>query len=37
VKARGQSAVGIGSLLRQAGFEPEVITDRKHWFLIKAR
>jgi len=37
VKARGQSAVGIGSLLRQAGFEPEVITDRKHWFLIKAK
>ena len=37
VKARGQSAAGIGSLLRQAGFESEVITDRKDWFLIQAR
>ena len=37
VKARGQSAATIGRLLQQAGFEPEVITDRKHWFLIKAK
>ena len=37
VKARGQSAAGIGNLLEQAGFEWEVVTDRKRWFLIKAR
>ncbi len=37
VKATKQSAATIGSLLRQAGFEPEVITDRKEWFLIKAK
>ena len=36
-RARDQSAVGIGSLLQEAGFESEVITDRKHWFLIKAK
>ena len=36
VRAREQSAASIGSLLRQAGFEPEVITAQKHWFLIKA-
>jgi ubiquinone/menaquinone biosynthesis C-methylase UbiE len=36
VKARGQSAASIGSLLKQAGFESKVITDRKHWFFIKA-
>ncbi len=37
VKARGQSAAGIGSLLQQAGFEPEVIIERKHWFLLKGK
>ena len=37
VKAKEQSAATIGSLLQQAGFEPEVITDRKDWFLIKAK
>lgn len=36
VKAKEQSAATIGSLLRQAGFESEVVTDRKHWFLLKA-
>jgi len=37
VKAKDQSAAGIGSLLQEAGFEAEVITNRKHWFLIKAK
>jgi len=37
VKAKAQSTATIGSLLRQAGFEPEIITDRKDWFLIKAK
>ena len=37
VRAKDQSAASVGSLLRQAGFEPEVITAQKHWFLIKAK
>lgn len=37
VKAKDQSAASICSLLRQAGFETEVITDQKHWFFIKAK
>jgi ubiquinone/menaquinone biosynthesis C-methylase UbiE len=37
VKAKDQSAASIGSLLQEAGFESEVITNRKHWFLIKAK
>jgi len=36
-RAREQSASSIGGLLRQAGFEPEVTTAQKHWFLIKAK
>jgi SAM-dependent methyltransferase len=37
VRQKDQSAAGMGRLLREAGFEPQVITDRKHWFLIKAK
>jgi ubiquinone/menaquinone biosynthesis C-methylase UbiE len=37
VKAKSQSAAGLCSLLRQAGFEPQLIADRKHWFLIEAK
>ena len=37
VKAKEQSAAGFHRLLQEAGFEPEVVIDRKHWFLIKAR
>lgn len=37
VKAKDQSTASIESLLREAGFESEVITNRKHWFLIKAK
>jgi ubiquinone/menaquinone biosynthesis C-methylase UbiE len=36
-KAKDQSAAGFASLLQEAGFESEVSTDRKDWFLIKAR
>jgi ubiquinone/menaquinone biosynthesis C-methylase UbiE len=31
VKAKDQSAVSIGNLLQKAGFESEIITNRKHW------
>ena len=37
VKAKDQSATGIGSMLQEAGFHVEVVTHRKHWFLIKAK
>lgn len=37
VRARGQSASSIGSLLREAGFESKVVADRGDWFLIKAK
>jgi ubiquinone/menaquinone biosynthesis C-methylase UbiE len=37
VKAKEQSAAGIGSLLEEAGFELAVATRRKHWFFIRAR
>ena len=37
VKAKDQSAESICSLLQETGFESEVITNRKHWFLIKAK
>ncbi len=37
VKAKDQSAVKIGGLLQEAGFEAEVTTNQKHWFLIKAK
>ncbi len=37
VKAKDQSAASIGRLLQDTGFEPEIITNRKHWFLIKAK
>ena len=37
VRAKAQSAAGLAALLQEAGFAPEVITEQKHWFLIKAR
>jgi len=37
VKAKDQSAATICSLLQEAGFETEVITNQKHWFFIKAK
>ncbi len=37
VSAKAQSAASIVGLLREAGFEPQVITNQKHWFQIKAR
>jgi len=37
VKAKDQSAAGFGRLLQEIGFETEIVTDQKHWFLIKAR
>ena len=37
VQARDQSAASICSLLRKTGFDARVVTDRKHWFLIKAK
>jgi ubiquinone/menaquinone biosynthesis C-methylase UbiE len=37
VKTKDQNATSICRLLEKAKFTPEIITDRKHWFLIKAR
>jgi ubiquinone/menaquinone biosynthesis C-methylase UbiE len=37
VKAKNQSATSICRQLMEAEFEPEIITDRKHWFFIKAK
>jgi len=37
VSAQAQSAASISGLLQKTGFEPEVIANHKHWFLIKAR
>ena len=37
VKAKDQSAASICRQLQQAGFETEIITNRKHWFLINAK
>jgi ubiquinone/menaquinone biosynthesis C-methylase UbiE len=37
VRAKDQSAASICGLLQEAGFESEVVTNRKHWFLVKAR
>ena len=37
VRAKDQSAGSIQSLLHKAGFESEVITDRTHWFFIRAK
>ena len=37
VKAKDQSTASICSLLQQAGFETEVITEQEHWFFVKAR
>jgi ubiquinone/menaquinone biosynthesis C-methylase UbiE len=37
VKAKDQSAASICAQLEEAGFEPELVTDRQHWFSIKAR
>jgi hypothetical protein len=37
VKAKYQSTESISKLLQEAGFESEIITNQKHWFLIKAK
>jgi ubiquinone/menaquinone biosynthesis C-methylase UbiE len=37
VRAKEQSAAGIAALLREAGFESEVIVNQRHWFMIKAK
>jgi len=37
VKTKDQSTTSICRQLVEAEFEPEIITDRKHWFFIKAR
>lgn len=37
VGTKYQSVARFCAQLEEAGFEPEIITDRKHWFLIKAR
>ncbi len=37
VRAKDQSADGLSRLLQEAGFETEIITDQKRWFLIKAK
>jgi ubiquinone/menaquinone biosynthesis C-methylase UbiE len=37
VKVKDQSAASICRMLQQAGFEAEVITNHKHWFLINAK
>ena len=36
-KAKDQSATSVCSLLREAGFETEVIANDKHTFFIKAK
>jgi hypothetical protein len=36
VRAKEQSAEHISRLLQNAGYESEVIINRKHWFMIKA-
>ena len=37
VKAKDQSDVSMCHLLHEAGFETEVIANRKYWFFIKAK
>jgi len=37
VKAKDQSEDRICDLLRETGFEPEVVTNQKHCFFIKAK
>ena len=37
VKAKDQSDASICRFLQEAGFEAEVITNRKYWFFIKAK
>ncbi len=37
VGAKDQSAASIRSQLQEAGFEADVITERRHWFFIKAK
>jgi ubiquinone/menaquinone biosynthesis C-methylase UbiE len=37
VRAKDQSAASICRRLQEAGFEPEVTTERRHWFFIKAK
>jgi ubiquinone/menaquinone biosynthesis C-methylase UbiE len=37
VGAKAQSATNIAELLREAGFEAQVSTTQRHWFMIKAK
>jgi SAM-dependent methyltransferase len=37
VRAKDQAAGSLCALLEGAGFEAEILTGRKHWFLIRAR
>lgn len=37
VRAKEQSAEGMGRLLQEAGFELAEMIHRKHWFFIRAR
>jgi len=37
VKSKVQSVTSIVHQLREAGFDPQVITNHKHWFFIKAK
>lgn len=37
VRAKQQSAGSLGQMLKQAGFEQQVVQEQKNWFLIKAR
>lgn len=37
VRAKIQTPASVSSQLREAGFDPQTITDNRHWFLIKAR
>lgn len=37
VRAKDQSAASICRWLQEAGFEPEVVTEQRHWFFIKAK
>ena len=37
VKAKDQSVDTLCQSLNQAGFESEIVTNQRHWFLIRAR
>ena len=37
VQAKDQSAASFINLLQEAGFETDLITEQKYWFIIKAK